>query len=582
MSNQRMISTTAVPDVCTYTILSGGTKISSTYHVLSITVASEVNRIPTATIVLADGDPAKETFEVSDKPDFLPGKSIEIKAGYRSVETSLFKGIVVRHSIKIRQNGSLLIVECKDKAVKMTVGTKNKYFIDQKDSEIIEALARKSGLTAQVATTTNKRKGLVQVDQTDWDFLLARANVNGLLVIAENGALKVIKPDFNQSPVETVTFGSSLLELDAEIDAMLQFKSVKARAWSSADQAMVVVDAKTPTIKKQGDLDTADLAKVIDLDYLNIQHGGALPKSELQAAANARFLKAYMSKVRGRASFQGTSKAKPGVMLNLNGVGKHFKGPIFVAGVQHHIGDGNWETNIQFGLETDWFSKAAHKKSSWESGHFFSPVEGLQIGVVTALENDPEGEDRIQIRLPVVDSGAKGIWARVASLDAGNKRGAFFRPEVGDEVVVGFLASDVASPVVLGMLNSSAKPAPITAKNANHEKGFISREQLKWLIDDDKKSITFQTPGGNKIILSDDEKGIQLKDQHGNTIKMDKSGIQISSSGDLKASAAKNAEVGGKTLTLKGQTSLSIDGGSQLALKASGITEIKGSLVKIN
>ena len=48
----------------------------------------------------------------------------------------------------------------------------------------------------------------------------------------------------------------------------------------------------------------------------------------------------------------------------------------------------------------------------------------------------------------------------LATLDAGKERGTFFRPEIGDEVVVGFLNDDPRHPVILGMCHSSAKPAP--------------------------------------------------------------------------------------------------------------------------
>ena len=62
-------------------------------------------------------------------------------------------------------------------------------------------------------------------------------------------------------------------------------------------------------------------------------------------------------------------------------------------------------------------------------------VHGLQIGVVVKLENDPDGEFRILVKVPVIDNNADGLWTRVASLDAGSNRGAFFMPEIGDEVI---------------------------------------------------------------------------------------------------------------------------------------------------
>ena len=80
------------------------------------------------------------------------------------------------------------------------------------------------------------------------------------------------------------------------------------------------------------------------------------------------------------------------------------------------------------------------------------------------MEGDPDKEDRVQIQLPTVDAN-EGIWARVSSMDAGKGRGSFFRPEIHDEVVVGFLNGDPRHAIILGMLNSSANPAPFESKD---------------------------------------------------------------------------------------------------------------------
>ena len=44
--------------------------------------------------------------------------------------------------------------------------------------------------------------------------------------------------------------------------------------------------------------------------------------------------------------------------------------------------------------------------------------------------------------------------------------------QVGDEVLMGFINDDPNDPIILGMLNSSAKPAPLQGSDENHEKGF--------------------------------------------------------------------------------------------------------------
>jgi len=181
------------------------------------------------------------------------------------------------------------------------------------------------------------------------------------------------------------------------------------------------------------------------------------------------------------------------------------------------------------------------------------------------------------------------MWARLATLDAGKERGTFFRPEIDDEVIVGFLNDDPRHPIVLGMCHSSAKPAPEAAKDDNHLKGYISREKMKLTFDDEKKIIALETPGGNKITLSDEDKGIILEDQNGNKITLNDSGIKIESSKDLSLKASKDIKIEGKNVDIKAQTAFKAEGtssaevsGASTTIKGSATTVIKGGMVQIN
>ena len=161
-------------------------------------------------------------------------------------------------------------------------------------------------------------------------------------------------------------------------------------------------------------------------------------------------------------------------------------------------------------------------------------IHGLQIGKVTQLE-DPDGEDRILVKLPIIDNEVQGIWSRLATLDAGNNRGWVVSPEIDDEVIVGFINGDPRDAVVLGQLHSSTKPAPIAGSDDNHEKGYTSRSEMKLLFNDEKKIITIETPAGNSIVISEEDKSIILTDQNKNTITMNDGGIELKSPKDIIA-----------------------------------------------
>src|SRR5687767_350236 len=121
MPNERTIPSSQSKSVVNTIMLSDGNEVTKQYQVLSIVVNKEVNRIASAMITILDGEPAKGSFEISSKPEFEPGKELEIKCGYRSDAETIFKGIVIKHSIKVRKKNSVLLIECRDAAVKMTV-----------------------------------------------------------------------------------------------------------------------------------------------------------------------------------------------------------------------------------------------------------------------------------------------------------------------------------------------------------------------------------------------------------------------------------------------------------------------------
>src|ERR1700743_958377 len=95
-------------NLVTFTIKVNGIAISNQYQVESITVINEVNRIPAAKEIIYDGDAATQDFPVSNEDTFIPGAEIEILAGYDTNDQTIFKGIVVKHSIKIRNDNSPL------------------------------------------------------------------------------------------------------------------------------------------------------------------------------------------------------------------------------------------------------------------------------------------------------------------------------------------------------------------------------------------------------------------------------------------------------------------------------------------
>lgn len=581
MNNSGYIQTARTPDLVTFKVISGDTELPKKYGVKSIVVEKEVNRIPYARIVILDGSAPEQDFKLSNENLLIPGKEIKITAGYHSEEETIFKGVVVKHNVKVKNGASYLIIECKDKAVKMTLGRKSKYFYESTDSDIIEELISNGGLEADVEATANTHQELVQYRASDWDFMITRAQANGQLCFIDDGTIKVAKPVFSGETVETVAFGSSVHEFEGEIDARDQFSKITSSSWSYTDQELIETEAQDPAIALNGDLSPDDLAAVFGIEDLQFKHGGNLTQGELQDWSDARATFQQLAKTRGRVQFQGIPAVKPGVLLELEGLGNRFNGKIYITGVRHEIAEGNWLVDAQFGLSPTWFSETYDVNDIPGSG-IIPSISGLHIGVVSQLESDPDGEDRILVQIPIINNEEQGIWARVATLDAGENRGSFFRPEIEDEVIVGFINDDPNDAVVLGMLHSSTKPAPISATDDNHEKGFVTRSEMKMIFNDDKISYTLETPAGKKLILDEDADIIKIEDEHSNVITLNSDGITMESAGDIKIKATGDLNLEGTNINVKASAQLKAEGSSGSEVSSGAVTVIKGSQVKIN
>ncbi|MEW6428995.1 MAG: type VI secretion system tip protein VgrG [Thermodesulfobacteriota bacterium] len=559
-----------------------GEPLGREHQLLAASVTKTVNRIAAARLIYLDGAAARGDFPLSDSDLLVPGAEVEILAGPAGDQTRLFIGILVRHAIKIRGHAApQLIVDCRHRAVRLTAGPRNGYYLDQSDGDIIASILDAAGLDNEVEATTVTHKQQVQFNCTDWDYLLSRAEANGRMVLTNDLPVVVKTLDPAGAPICELRFGATILEMDGELDARTQYAAVKGQTWDPTRQELIEKDGADPGATSPGNLDSDTLAGALSLDHYHLQHP-ALSEEEAQAWADAQWLKSKLSRVGGRMKCEGIATVNPGDVVTLAGVGERFNGNALISGVRHDLDAAQgWKTHIQFGNLDRWLARE-QPVSAPRAGALLPAVSGLQIGVVLSNE-DPDGEHRVRVRMPLVHGGEDGAWARVASLDAGDGRGFFFRPEIGDEVVLGFLNDDPRQAVILGMLHSSAHPAPLEGSDDNHEKLYQSRAGLRLFFDDDKKIIRIETPAGKKITLDEDEGKLSIEDENSNLITMTGDGITIEAAQALTLKAGTELSLeAGTGFGMKGGTEVKVEGGAGVEITSSGITRVRGSMVQIN
>lgn len=575
--------------IVTFKVKIEGTELPGTFQVFSIVVKKEVNRIPRATVSFIDGSVAGQEFELSNDTKLEPGKAIEIMAGYDANDQSIFKGIIVKHSVKIRRGTAFTLIECKDKAVKMTTERKTEQYEKQKDSDIIKKLTGNSSVSGTVDATTFKHPKVIQFDSTDWDFAVMRAELNSMVVLANDNKVNVKKPE-TASPVLTLAYGKDIIEFEADIDASTQYSSVAAKAYSIEKKA-VEESSGSASVSEAGNLSSSKLAGTsASTGNFTLFHSAHLTPTELKDWSSAKLMKSKMAKLRGRVTCFGFAGITTGDTIEVQGVSQRFNGKLYVSGVAHQISEGNWTTTVQFGLSPGFFAETTANVQPQPAGGLFPSVHGLQAGSVSQIHEDPEGEVRVQVKLPLLGADTT-VWARMVFSDAGPERGLCFFPEVGDEVIVGFLHSDGRYPVILGSLYSSKTKAPWPPAKKNDEKGITTREKLKIHFNDKDKIITIETPGGQKMLLDDKEKGITLEDTNSNKVILDSKGITLNSGKDVKIEAkgkitlttsSGDVSAEGVNVKLAAKSQFKAEGKAGAEVSSSAMLTLKGSMTKIN
>ena len=542
--------------VVTTTILSSGTKIDPAYEVVSLDVTKEVNRIPCAQIVLIDGDAAKQKFVISDTKVFEPGAEIEIKLRYEGEpgkEATVFKGVVICHRVEAGQQGSLLTVELKDKAIKLAHARKSAVYREKTDSDVIGGIIEAGGLKkGTVAATKTTHKELVQYYCTDWDFVLSRAEANGLLVVVNDGEMSLPEMAITGSPKHTFEYGiSEIYNFEMEADAGHQYGSIQSIAWDMKEQKLTSAAKAKEFTLSQGNLKAKAIAQAVGADTALLTSPIPLVETELQAWSDATMARSRMAMIKGRVAVQGMTNMMLMDVIEIKGVGQRFNGKTVVTGFRHRVDQHGWQTDVQFGLSADRFVEQPDIVDVPAAG-LVPAVNGLQIGVVVGNMEDPDGEFRVKIKLPGLDE-SQDVWARLASPDAGKERGYFSRPEPGDEVVVGFFNDDPRHGVILGAMYGSKNTLPKDVKvtEDNFLKAIVTKKGTMIQFDDEKALVFIQTPAKNKILLDDDAKAVKLSDQHGNTITMDDKGITVKSAKDFKVDASGNVEIKGTKVDVK-------------------------------
>ena len=577
--------------------------ITNDFKIQKILTFKEINKISRAKIQFFGGNANQNSFEESEKSIFNPGNQIEIKLGYDQKNSTVFKGIIDKHSIVLKngyqkqKSNSILVIECVDKSILLTNKYTSEVYQNKSDSQIIKSILQKiNGLSFSVESTEIVNTLFPKYNIDDWNFIVKRAKRNGFVVINSDNNLIIKKPELDKgNSVLDISNSGATISFEAKLDSSQQYNEVKLSSYDQFSNKKFSKTSSNPIeIVENNKVSGKILSALTSPKKIEIDLPQEIESNELKTLADSMITDSRVKRITGTAKFKGVPFIEVDSTVNFLGFGNNFDGNVYVTGVNQELEDGYFLTEISFGLKEDFFSES----NFINKNNLVGNISGLHIGKVTEIDNDPKNQFRIKVMIPALSDNNDGVWAKLSTLYTTNNGGVLFIPEIGSQVILSFVADDPRHPIILGTLyNNNQKPNKKILKE-NNFKSIITKNNLKLEFDDGDKKITISSPKGNSIVLNEKNNEITIIDQNKNSIKTSSNGIEIfsrkdiniksggsidiSSSNKLNLKSNSNLNLSGSNINNSARIKFSANGSANSEIKSSGVTTVKGSIVQIN
>lgn len=542
--------------------------------------------------------PAMFSLRFNDpKHTLLDGKQFalgtEIKIGAASTATAAIAVLLVGELTALEpiyeQHNQVVVLRGYDRSHRLHRGSKTRTFLKQTDSDIASQIARENGLKLDVESSSGSHEYVIQANQTDMQFLRARAVRIGFQVSVEAQKLVFRRAEAAPPAAQPLAWGTTLLAFRARLTAASQVNEVHVRGWDAkAKRALVGKAKRAQLVSKIGDATTGAQAAerafgaaatmvVSDQPVRNQGEADTLAQSMLDHSGS--------DYVQAEGTSLGSPTLRAGTTVELKGIGERLAGTYFVTATRHRY-------TSREGYETHFFVNGRRPNgllNAIDGGVAKPTASGVVVGIVTNV-NDPDKQGCVKLKFPWLDEDHESDWARLVAPGAGDKRGLYIVPEVDDEVLVAFEHGDIGRPYVIGGLWNGKDAPPVGNAVQN------GKTQVRILKTRAGHSITItDTDNAGKIDIKTAKHTVTLDDSASgkitvatakHTLTLDDTGlgkITLQSGGDveLKGSGGKLA-ITSSGVELSSQSTLKIQANATLDLKSSAILNIQGSLVKIN
>jgi len=278
-------------------------------------------------------------FDLIDDPTFAPGKSVDIKLGYADDVDSVIKGEITALEPEYRASRwPSLVVRGYDRRHRLQRATNTRTFVQQKDSDIAAKIAVEAGLTAGAVNSKVTHEYVIQVNQTDLDFLQQRARLIQFEVLADDKKL-IFQPVSNaQHEKLIITMADHLLEFYPRLTSSLQCSDVRVRGWSVKEKKAFDGKAQgSDVVSKMGGSKVGPLVaeSAFGAAVRNFSSQYVRTQAEADQIAKAYINNQALSLIKGEGTCRGRTDIRAGTVIKIGFLGERFSGKYYVTSASH-------------------------------------------------------------------------------------------------------------------------------------------------------------------------------------------------------------------------------------------------------
>lgn len=477
------------------------------------------------------------------------------------------------------------IVVIDDAAYDLSRGTQQTTHLNGTYTQAIETIAQRHSMTPEIDAISGSEAYLLQVG-TDLEYLNSIVDRIGYTWWVEGPSTLVVTKPALGSPVaelvlnadSTVASGNSLTSFSLRASG-LRPTELQVNGWDPDAQQDLTANSSNTSAGQTADLIQnyvgAGPARKLSASRTAVAARPPLTVDEAKRLADSLYDDWTSAAVVGRGVGGINSTIKPGVTVKVVDAGPA-AGNYLVSEVQHTYDQSGFSTRFVAGPRRPSGLVDTLGGQAPDPGFLMS---GLVVGKVTD-NGDPDKAGRVKVKYTGV-SQVESPWARVVTLGAGAARGVVFQPEVDDEVLVGFEHGDTRRPVVIGGLYSKRNTLPtgsdfVSGGKVGYRRITSRRNHMIEMADGDDPAdqhiLLLLGTQPHKLRLGADRFDIEVGQGKGLTIKAGDAKFDISSSGDVT--------IEGMNVTIKANSSLKLEGGTQAELKGQQVA-VQGTQVSV-